>query len=77
MIVINAEGTRDVRRLRRLAESLDATDVPDLPQAAPAKRSAGSGVSILSSATVSPSTQEAILALEPTVLVVGSEYEDG
>lgn len=77
MIVINAEGSRDVRRLKRLAESLDADDIPDLPKTAPAHRRNAVSVSTLPSATISPSTREAIMELEPTDLVVGAEYEAG
>lgn len=72
MIVINAEGSRDVRRLKRLADSLDAADIPDLKQLAPARRA---GVSTLPGAAISEATREALMALEPTDLVVGAGYE--
>ena len=77
MIVINAKGARDVRRLKRLAESLDAADVPDLPPAAPVRRRNAASVSTLPSVMISPATREAIMALEPSDLVFGGNYEEG
>lgn len=78
MIVINAEGARDVRRLKRLADSLDASDIPDLAALkplTPARRHGAVSVSTLPGAAISEATREALLALEPTDLVVGAEYE--
>lgn len=78
MIVINAEGSRDVRRLKKLADSLDAADIPDmsdLKQLTPTRKQGKVSVSTLPGATISEATREALMALEPTDLVLGAEYE--
>ena len=78
MIVINAEGAKDVRRLKRLADTLDAADIPDprdLQQLAPARKQGKVSVSTLPSATISAATRQALMALEPTDLVMGADYD--
>jgi hypothetical protein len=78
MIVINAEGSKDVRRLKKLADSLDAADIPDLndlQQMAPTRKQGKVSVSTLPGATISAATREALMALESTDIVLGAEYE--
>ena len=78
MIVINAEGSRDVRRLKKLADSLDAADIPDMNDLKPLSQTRKQGhvsVSTLPGAMISEATRQAIMALEPTDLILGAEYE--
>lgn len=80
MIVINAEGAKDVRKLRRLARSLDGAELLDgseIRQLAPARKREEAGVSLLPGVAISPATRQALMNLEQTDLVMGAEYEGG
>lgn len=77
MIVINAEGAKDVRKLRRLARSLDAAELLDgseIKQLAPSRRRDEASVSMLPGVAISPATRQALMGLEQTDLVMGAEY---
>lgn len=78
MIVINAEGARDVRKLKRLARSLDAEELLDgseIRELAATRKRQEPGISMLPGVAISPVTRAALMKLQDTGLVMAPEYE--